>query len=36
MRAAVLYEFGAPLHIQEVETDPPGRGEGARTVFLYG
>jgi len=27
VRAAVLYEFGAPLHIQEVETDPPGRDE---------
>jgi S-(hydroxymethyl)glutathione dehydrogenase / alcohol dehydrogenase len=27
MRAAVLYEFGSPLRIEEVEIDPPGRGE---------
>ncbi len=27
MRAAVLYEFGSPLRIEEVEVDPPGRGE---------
>jgi len=27
MKAAVLYEFGAPLVVEEIETDPPRRGE---------
>jgi S-(hydroxymethyl)glutathione dehydrogenase / alcohol dehydrogenase len=27
MRAAVLYEFNTPLRVEEVETDPPARGE---------
>jgi S-(hydroxymethyl)glutathione dehydrogenase/alcohol dehydrogenase len=27
MRAAILYEFGRPLEVQEVELDPPREGE---------
>ncbi|MDX6533849.1 MAG: alcohol dehydrogenase [Gaiellales bacterium] len=27
MKAAVLYEFNTPLRVEEIETDPPGRGE---------
>lgn len=27
MKAAILYEFGKPLVIEEVTLDPPGKGE---------
>ena len=27
MKAAVCYEFGKPLVVEEVDIDPPGKGE---------
>lgn len=27
MKAAVCYEFGKPLVVEEVDLDPPGKGE---------
>jgi S-(hydroxymethyl)glutathione dehydrogenase / alcohol dehydrogenase len=36
MRAAVLEEFGAPLHVQEVELDEPRTGEALVRLVACG